>query len=320
MGMNAQGLLKRRRGLHYWRENYDFYLMLLPAVAFYIIFKYVPIYGITLAFKDFKFNLGILKSPWIGLEIFKDVFSAPLFWRAFRNTLWLNLLSLVVGFPMPIIFALCLNELKNMAYKRVVQTISYMPYFFSWVILYGIIVTLTAKNTGIFNIIFSAVGKEQIVFLTNRAWWLGIFIVSDIWKNLGWSAILYMSALSAIDPELYEAAAIDGAGRWKSLLHITLPGIKSTIVILLILDIGSIISIGLEKPFLLNNPMVNEIGSVLSVYVYNLGIKNARYSFSAAVGLFQSVINFVLIIGADYAAKALGEEGLFARKPKKGKL
>ncbi|MDR0583426.1 MAG: ABC transporter permease subunit [Treponema sp.] len=312
--------VKRRQQLHYWRENYDFYLMLLPAIAFYIIFRYVPIYGVTLAFKDFKFNLGILKSPWIGLETFKEIFSAPLFWRAFRNTLWLNILSLVVGFPMPIIFALLLNEINRPAYKRVVQTISYMPYFFSWVIIYGIIVTLTAKNTGIFNIIRSFLGEEQIVFLTNKGWWLFIFIVSDIWKNVGWSAILYLSALSAIDPELYEAAAIDGAGRWKSMIHITLPGIKSTIIILLILDIGSMISIGLEKPFMLSNTMVNDIGSVLSVYVYNLGIKNARYSFSTAVGLFQSVINFALIIGADYAAKALGEDGIFAKKVSKAAL
>ena len=310
---------KQRKHLHYWKENYDLYMMLLPALAFYFIFRYVPIYGIVLAFKEYKFNLGILGSPWIGFEVFKDMFRSRMFWQAFSNTLWLNLLSLIVGFPLPIVFALILNEIRITGFKRVIQSISYLPHFISWVILYGIILALTAKNTGVFNSLMVFFGKEQVNFLTNRGWWLSIFVGSSIWKETGWQAILYMSALTAIDPGLYEAAAIDGAGRWKSLLHITLPGIKGTIVILLILNVGRIMTIGFEKPYLLNNASVNEIGSVLSTYVYIMGIQRAQYSFTTAVGLFQSVINFALLIGADSIAKMLGEEGLFARNDKDAK-
>jgi putative aldouronate transport system permease protein len=290
--------------------------MLLPVLAFYFIFKYVPIYGITLAFKEYKFNLGILKSPWVGLDIFKDVFKTKLFWQALGNTFWLNLLSLIIGFPLPVIFALILNELNHIQFKRVVQSISYLPHFISWVILYGIILALTTKNTGIFNILLAAAGKEQVSFLTTRSWWLTIFIGSSVWKETGWQAILYMSALAAIDPQLYEAAAIDGAGRWKSMIHITLPGIRSTIAILLIINIGRIMTMGFEKPYLLSNSTVSDIGSVLSTYVYTMGIQRAQYSFTTAVGLFQSVVNFILLIAADYGAKLLGEEGLFGRKGK----
>jgi putative aldouronate transport system permease protein len=307
---------KRIKTLNYWRENYDLYLMLLPAAAFYIIFKYVPIYGIVLAFKDYKFNLGILKSPWIGLAVFKDVFRARLFWEALSNTVWLNLLSLLLGFPLPIIFALVLNELRLSGFKRVVQSISYLPHFISWVILYGIILAVTAKNTGVFNTILTMSGKEQINFLTDHFWWLVIYVGSSMWKETGWQAILYMSALTSIDPGLYEAAAIDGAGRWKSMLHITLPGIRSTIAILLILNIGRIMTIGFEKPYLLSNASVSDIGSVLSTYVFTLGIQRAQYSFTTAVGLFQSVVNFSLLIAADRIAKILGEDGLFGGKNK----
>jgi len=310
---------KTGKNINYWRENYDLYVMLLPALAFYFIFRYVPIYGIVLAFKDYKFNLGILGSPWIGVNVFRDVFRAKLFWQAFSNTIWLNLLTLILGFPLPIIFALVLNEIRITGYKRVIQSISYLPHFISWVILYGIILALTAKNTGIFNAILLSAGKDQVNFLTNRFWWLVIFVGSSMWKETGWQAILYMSALTAIDPGLYEAAAIDGAGRWKSLVHITLPGIRSTIVILLILNIGRIMTIGFEKPYLLSNASVSDIGSVLSTYVFTLGIQRAQYSFTTAVGLFQSVINFALLIAADRIAKVMGEEGLFARKNKDAK-
>ena len=315
-GFKEKNQVKR---LNYWRENYDLYVMLIPALAFYFIFRYIPIYGIVLAFKDYKFNLGIMGSPWIGFEVFKDVFNSKMFWRAFGNTLWLNLLSLVVGFPLPIVFALILNEVRITGFKRVAQSISYLPHFISWVILYGIILALTAKNTGIFNSLLVFLEKDQINFLTNRSWWLFIFVGSSMWKETGWQAILYMSALTAIDPGLYEAAAIDGAGRWKSLVHITLPGIKGTIVILLILNVGRIMTIGFEKPYLLSNASVSDIGSVLSTYVFTLGIQRAQYSFTTAVGLFQSVINFVLLIAADRIAKTLGEEGLFARKAKDAK-
>jgi len=298
----------------YWKNNYDLYLMLLPAILFYIIFKYVPIYGITMAFKDYKFNLGIMGSPWAGFTVFKEVFASQMFWRAFRNTIYLNMFTLIIGFPVPIIFALLLNEVKFSRFKRITQSISYLPHFISWVIFYGILLALTSKNTGVFNVLLQNAGKEQISFLTSKGWWLIVYVVSSIWKETGWQAILFLNALTSIDPGLYEAAAIDGASRWKSLIHITLPGIKSTIVILLILNIGKIMTIGFEKPYLMSNSSVSDIGSVLSTYVYELGIKNAQYSMTTAVGLFQSIINFMLLLGADWVAKKLGEEGLFGGK------
>ena len=307
---------KRLARKSYWKNNYDLYLMLIPAALFYIIFKYVPIYGITMAFKDYKFNLGIMGSPWAGFSVFQEVFASKLFWRAFRNTINLNLFTLLIGFPLPIIFALLLNELKMPRFKRLTQSISYLPHFISWVIFYGILLALTSKNTGVFNVLLQNAGKEQIAFLTSKGWWLFVYVFSSIWKETGWQAILFLNALTSIDPGLYEAAAIDGAGRWKSLIHITLPGIKSTVVILLILNIGKIMTIGFEKPYLMSNSSVSDIGSVLSTYVYDLGIKNAQYSLTTAVGLFQSIINFALLLGADWVAKMFGEEGLFGGKAK----
>lgn len=310
---------KRKKGKSFWvyfRGNYDMYLMLLVPAVFYFVFKYVPIYGLVLAFKSYNFSKGILGSDWVGLEVFAKLFRDRTFWLSIKNTLTLNVMSLLIGFPIPIIFALLLNELKALKFKRVVQSVSYLPHFVSWVIFYGIIVAITAPNTGILNILLKSLGMEQHNFLTQRGWWLAIYIISGIWKETGWQAILYLSALAGIDQELYEAAAIDGAGRFKRMWHITLPGIKSTIVIVLILEIGKIMSIGFEKPFLLGNSMVSDISSVLSTYIYTMGITRAQYAMTTAAGLFQSVINFALVLGADRVAKLLGEPGLFESKIK----
>ncbi len=301
----------------YLKGNYDMYLMLLIPLAFYFIFKYVPIYGLVLAFKDYNFQKGIWGSPWAGLEVFEKLFRDRMFWLAIRNTLFLNLISLLAGFPIPIIFALLLNEVKHSKFKRVVQSISYLPHFISWVIFYGIIVALTAENTGVINILLKNTGFEQQSFLTKRGSWLFIYIFSSIWKETGWQAILYLSALSGIDQELYEAAEIDGAGRFKRIWHVTLPGIRSTIVTILILEIGKIMTIGFDKPYLLGNSMVSDMSTVLSTYIYTMGISKAQYAMTTAAGMFQSVINFVLVIGSDKIAKLLGEEGLFAMKVKK---
>ena len=314
--ISLQTRFGRNRFFSYFAGNYDMYLMLLLPAVFYVAFKYIPIYGLVLAFKDYNFQKGILGSDWNGFAVFQDVFRDKMFWLSIRNTVGLNLLSLLIGFPIPIIFALLLNELKFVRFKRVIQSISYLPHFVSWVIFYGIILALTAPNTGIINLILKNQGISQVNFLTERGWWLTIYIVSSIWKETGWQAILYLSALTGIDQGLYEAAAIDGAGRFKSLWHITLPGIRSTIVIILILEIGKIMTIGFEKPFLLGNSMVNDISTVLSTYIYTMGITRAQYSMTTAVGLFQSVINFTLVLGADKIAKLLGEQGLIAKKMK----
>ena len=298
----------------YFKGNYDMYLMLLLPIAFYFTFKYVPIYGLVLAFKNYNFAEGIMGSEWVGWKVFEKLFRDRTFWLAMRNTLLLNLMSLLIGFPIPIIFALLLNEIRQVKFKKIVQSISYLPHFVSWVIFYGIIVAVTSKNTGIVKILLASLGLEQQNFLTEKGWWLFIYVVSGIWKETGWQAILYLSALSGVDQQLYEAAAIDGAGRFKRLWHITLPGIRSTIVVILILEIGKIMTIGFEKPFLLGNSMVSDVSTVLSTYIYTMGITRAQYEITTAAGLFQSVINFALVMGADRIAKLMGEPGLFESK------
>jgi putative aldouronate transport system permease protein len=299
------------RTKYYWRNNYQYYLILLPPLLFYIIFKYLPMYGMLIAFQDFNFMLGVFHSPWVGLDVFREVFRDPGFWNAFYNTIRLNLLSLVIGFPIPIIFALLLNEIVNHRFKRFVQSVSYLPHFISWVIMYGLILAFLTPQTGLMNIFLKNLGIREINFLYDKGWWVFIYVSSGIWKEMGWSAIIYLAALTSIDPQLYEAAAIDGAGRFQSMFHVTLPGIKNTMVIMLLLNIGKLMSIGFDQPYMLSNMMVTDISTVLSTYIYDMGLVRAQFSFTAAVGLFQSVINFGLLLGADWFAKLLGEEGLF---------
>jgi len=297
--------------LIYLRRNCQYYLMLLPALAFYVIFKYIPMYGVLIAFKDYNFMAGVMKSPWVGLEVFREVFRDRTFWTTLRNTIRLNLLSLIVGFPAPVIFALFLNEITNKTYKRTIQSISYLPHFISWVILYGLLLAFLYRETGLVNVLLKKLGFQEINFLATKGWWYVVYVGSGIWKELGWSAIIYLSAMTAIDPQLYEAASIDGAGRFRLMWHVTLPGIKNTLIVMLLLNIGRMISIGFDQPYMLGNPMVSEISTVISTYVYEMGLVRARFSYTTAVGLFQSVVNLILLLGADRLARLLGEEGLF---------
>lgn len=310
--------LKRNPLIKNLLRNYEFYLMLLPVIAYFIIFKYIPMYGVLIAFKDFNIFKGIWNSDWVGLEVFREVFRDKTFWRALTNTLRLNLLSLIVNFPAPIILALLMNEIRAEKFKRVVQSISYMPHFISWVILYGIMLTFLNKNTGLINVFLKNIGLEQINFLTEKKWWIIVYLGSAIWKEVGWSTIIYLAALTSIDPTLYEAAIVDGAGRFRCMWHITLPGIKSTIIIMLILRVGQTMSIGFEQPFLLGNAKVMDIAEVLSTYIYKMGIINARFSFTTAVGLFQSVVNFILLFIVNSVARALGEQDLWGGKKIEG--
>jgi putative aldouronate transport system permease protein len=300
----------RRRAI-YFRNNYQYYLILLPPLLFYLIFKYLPMYGLLISFQDYNFMLGVFHSPWVGLDVFKEVFRDSTFWNAFLNTIWLNLLLLLIGFPIPIIFTLFLNEIAGKGFKRTIQSISYLPHFISWVIIYGIILAFVSPQTGLINLLLKSLGMQEINFLFHKGWWVFIYVFSFIWKEMGWSAIIYLAALTAVDPQLYEAAVIDGAGRFKCMWHITLPGIKSTIIIMLLLNIGKMMTISFDQPFNLENVMVKDVSTVLSTYIYDMGLIRARFSFTAAVGLFQSVINFGLLLGADRIAKLLGEEGLF---------
>lgn len=307
-------VINYNKRLNYYRNNYQYYLILLLPLSFYIIFKYIPMYGLLIAFKDYNFMLGVFKSPWVGLDVFKEIFRDASFWNALINTIKLNVLILIIGFPIPIIFALFLNEISNNTYKRTVQSISYLPHFISWTIAYGIVLLFTVKGTGLVNNLLKIMGFNEINFLYDRGWWTLIYFISFIWKEMGWAAIIYLSALTSINPELYESAAMDGAGRFRCMWSITLPCIKDTIVIMFLLNIGKMMTIGFDQPYMLSNVMVSDISTVLSTYIYDMGLVRARFSFTTAVGMFQAVINFSLLLLADWLAKALGSEGLFGSR------
>jgi len=293
-----------------FKRNKYIYLMLVPVVAYYFIFHYVPMYGAQIAFRDYVPSRGITGSDWIGLENFREFFNSPSFGRLLRNTLAINLIDLFFGFPAPIILALLLNELTTPWFKRMVQTITYMPYFISIVVLVGMVIDFLARN-GLINQILVSLGGEPIPFLTRPEWYWLIYVGSGIWQTVGWGSIIYLAAIATIDPTLYEAARVDGANRFQQLWHITLPGISPTIIVLLILRLGAMMSIGHEKTILLYNPLVYETADVIASYTYRRGILNADYGFSAAVGLFNSAINFVLLLMANWLARRHNGSGLF---------
>ena len=303
------------------KRDWQKYLMLSIPVALVLLFSYFPMYGVLLAFKKYNTFLGFWESPWVGMENFIRIFSLPRFARVVTNTLRLNLLQLLLGFPAPILFALLLNEMRSVKMMRAVQTVSYLPHFLSTVIIYGIVFQLCAPTTGLLNQIAVAVsdalGRDSSVlavyglpFLTVPSWWMGTYIVSGIWSGIGWGSIIYIATITGINPELYEAAEVDGAGRLKKIRHITLPGLKPTIALLLILNIGGIASIGFEKPWLFVNPLVQDIGEVISVYIYNVGLGRGDFSAANVVGLTQSVVNVILVLTANSIAKMLGQDGL----------
>lgn len=301
---------KKGRTWRLIRKHKMIYFMLIPVVAYYIIFHYIPMAGTVIAFQNFKITKGIFNSEFVGFKWFQQFLNDVYFWRLLKNTLVINLYNLVLGFPMPIILALLLNEVRNKAFKKTVQTITYMPHFISVVIICGIITNFVSTD-GVINSVIKTFGGEALPFLTDPKYFPAVYTISGIWQNIGWSSIIYLSALSSIDQELYEAAAIDGASRWKQTLHITLPGILPTISILLIMQIGQMLSVGYEKILLLYNPAIYETADVISTYVYRQGIVGANYSYSTAVGLFNSVINLILLITANKLSKKTTGNGLF---------
>lgn len=292
------------------RSNPLLYLMLLPVIAYYITFHYVPMYGALIAFKDYSPRLGILGSPWVGFEHFRSFFEGLYFWRVLKNTVLISFFDLLFGFPAPIILALLLNEVRITGFKRTVQTLTYMPHFISLVVVCGIIKEFTSSD-GLVNDIIAFFGGERLSMLLEPSYFRTLFISSGIWQNIGWGTIIYLAALAGIDPEQYEAARIDGAGRWKQMVHITLPGILPTIVILFILNIGHLMNVGSEKVILLYNPSTYETADVISSYVYRVGLQEFNYSFSSAVGLFNSVINFSLVIFSNWMSRRLNGSGLW---------
>lgn len=286
------------------------YLMLLPVVAFFLVFRYAPMYGITIAFKDYNIFQGIFKSPWVGFEVFEKIFANKNFWLAVRNTFLLNFAVLFASFPLTIIVSLMLNELRGAKFKRVTQSILYLPHFVSWVVVAGIATSMFALQEGTINMMLERLGAERIPFLSDNFWWVFTYVICHVWKEIGWGTIIYLAALSGVDETLYEAAYLDGATKFKRLIYITLPSIKSVIVTMLILSVSKMMSIGLDAPLLLGNTKVMEVSEVISTYTYRIGIQKSMYSESTAIGLFQSVVNIVILLAADRFAKAIGEEGI----------
>lgn len=276
------------------------YLLILPAFALLAVFHYVPLYGIVIAFQDFSPYRGIAGSSWIGWANFRYFLLDDNFWRVMRNTIAINLYNIIFGFPFPIVFALLLNEVRGVAFKKTVQTISYLPYFISWVVVAGIVASVFNPDTGIVNkALHGLFGMDPVFFMAKKECFRAIVVGSSIWKDFGIGAVYYIAAIAGIDTQLYEAAVIDGAGRWRQTLAITLPGIRSMVIILLVLRVGSIVNIGFEQIFLLYNPLVYEVGDVISTYTYRLGIEQTRFSLTTAIGVTQSIVNFILVYSAN---------------------
>jgi putative aldouronate transport system permease protein len=304
--------LKNKKTLVRHLSNYKYlYLLLIPLVVYYIIFCYLPMYGIVLAFKSFDYSKGIIGSPWNNFQNFKDVFSNPGFWNAFRNTLIISLGRLIIEFPVPIILALLFDEISHRKFSRIFQTIFTFPHFLSWIILSGIIITLLGNN-GVINQLLAVCNLPKNSVLMDGKSFLGLVFISNIWKEAGWSTIIYLAAISGINPELYEAADIDGANRFQKTCVITLPAIKNTTVILLLLAVGNMMNGGFDQIFNLYNPTVYNTSDILDTFVYRSAFTDATgFGFSTTVGFMKSILNFVLLYGANCIAKALGNEGVF---------
>lgn len=286
-------------------------IIVLPVVLHYLIFFYYPMYGNIIAFKDFNYVDGIWGSEWIGFDHFLRLFRSPYFTRILRNTILISVYSILWGFPIPIIFALMTNDLKQGVYKRVVQAVSYIPYFISTVVICGMLVNFLSPSTGIINTVIKAFGGKAINFLMEPKWFRTIFIASGIWQGFGWSAIIYLAALTGVSQDLYEAAKIDGASRLQRVIHISIPSIMPTIVVTFILQLGSLMSIGYEKLILLYNPVTLEVADVISSYTYRTGLVEGNYSFASAVGLFNSLINLVLVFIANTISKRVSDNSLW---------
>jgi putative aldouronate transport system permease protein len=296
-------LLKKQKYLH---------LMVIPGIIWMIIFNYIPMYGIIIAFKNYTIIDTFNSAPWVGLENFREFFMDDNFFVVMKNTLGISVLKLIIGFPLPIAFAIMLNELYNTRLKKYVQTISYLPHFFSWVVLGGIMINWLSQ-TGLMNKVLIGAGliQEPIVFLAHPKYFWGISIISDIWKELGWNAIIYLAAIAGINPTLYEAAKIDGAGKLAQIWHITLPSIKGTITILFILAVSGILNTNFEQMLVLQNPLNLEASEVIDTFVYKMGLQSLRFSYATAVGLFKSVIAFILLVSANYTSKKINGKALF---------
>ncbi|KKI89770.1 sugar ABC transporter permease [Bacillus sp. SA1-12] len=292
-------------------QNWQLYLFVLPAFLYFLIFHYIPMYGVQIAFKNFIPTLGIWGSEWVGFEHFIRFFQSYYFWDLIKNTLGISIYELIVGFPLPIILALALNEAKDSVFKRTVQTVTYAPHFISVVVMSGMIIAFLAPTTGIINHAIQLLGFEPISFLSEPAWFKTVYVLSGVWQSTGWGTIIYLAALAGVDPQHHEAAIVDGASRLQRIWYINIPAIVPTMIILLIMNVGSIMALGFEKILLLQNPLNLESSNVIATFVYQAGLLDAQYSFASAVGLFNAIINAILLITVNKIAKKTSETSLW---------
>lgn len=292
-------------------QNWQLYIFILPAFLYFFIFHYIPMYGVQIAFKDFIPSLGIWGSEWVGFEHFKRFFDSYYFWDLIKNTLGISVYELVVGFPLPIILALAINEAKDGLYKRTVQTVTYAPHFISVVVMAGMIIAFLSPATGIVNHGLELLGFEPIAFMSDPKWFKTVYVFSGVWQSTGWGTIIYLAALSGVDPQHHEAAIVDGATRLQRIWHINIPALAPTMIILLIMNVGNIMAMGFEKILLLQNPLNLESSNVIATFVYQAGLLDAEYSFASAVGLFNALINAILLITVNQIAKKRSETSLW---------
>lgn len=313
-GKNPALVVGKKRKTRFWEKLLQqkyLYLMILPGLIYFLLFKYVPMWGIVIAFQDYQPFLGITGSEWVGFKHFERLFTEPTFFMLLKNTLILFFLNLVVFFPIPIILALLLNEVRVALFKKFVQTLIYIPHFMSWVIVVSLSFVLLTVDGGLINEIIAYFGGEKINFLLNESWFRPMYILQVIWREAGWSTIIYLAAITAVDPQLYEAAKMDGANRLRRMWHVTLPAIRSVIVVLLILKIGDTLELGFEHVYLLLNATNREVAEIFDTYVYTAGLKQGQFSYSTAVGLFKAAVGLILVVFANRMAKKFGEEGIY---------
>lgn len=314
IAIDKKTLVRRQRSgsaLKHLRRFAWLYIFLIPGLVSIVLFKLLPIYGLQIAFRDFSVVKGVWGSEWVGLEHFKTLFKSVNFTRVLKNSIVTSILRLLCSFPVPVILALLLNEMKRERYKKTLQTVMYLPHFISWVIVITMVTGLFSKSQGVINELIVSLGGTKVDFLTSPKWFRPLLIGSSIWKEAGWGTIVYLAALAGVDMEIYEAAMIDGAGRWQRMLHITLPCIAGTITVMLILNMGSILSNGFEQVWLLQNTPNKEVAEVLETYSYQVGLREGRYSFAAAIGFFQSLVGMIMIFISNFLSKKTGGDGLW---------
>ncbi|SDC76925.1 putative aldouronate transport system permease protein [Paenibacillus sp. UNCCL117] len=293
-----------------FNQLWPFFLLATPGILYFLIFHYVPMWGLVLAFKDYSPFIGMIKSPWVGFEHFQQFFSTDNFYILLKNTLMISFLSLVVYFPFTILLSIMLNELRLKIFKRISQTVVYLPHFLSWVVIYGITISFFGPS-GVINHYLEQWFNTNALFLVSNDWFRPLIVFQAIWKDAGWGTIIFLAALAGINPELYEAAKVDGANRFHNIWHITLPGIKSTIIILLLLRLGSSLDSNFMQIFLMTNSLNLDVSNVFDLFVYQTGLQQFNYSFAITVGMFKSVVSLILVLGANYLAKLMGEDGIF---------